>query len=70
MFIPVIGGLLFVFVVLSLLRTSFSDPGILPRATVDEAADVEKQIGEWSPGGLAGQMGCSGGFCLVSQAQS
>ncbi|XP_061807758.1 palmitoyltransferase ZDHHC18a isoform X2 [Nerophis lumbriciformis] len=43
-FIPVIGGVLFVFVVLSLLRTSFTDPGILPRATPDEAADIEKQI--------------------------
>ncbi|XP_077432132.1 palmitoyltransferase ZDHHC18a isoform X2 [Vanacampus margaritifer] len=43
-FIPVIGGVLFVFVVLSLLRTSFTDPGILPRATLDEAADIEKQI--------------------------
>ncbi|XP_075896889.1 palmitoyltransferase ZDHHC18a isoform X2 [Nelusetta ayraudi] len=43
-FIPVIGGVLFVFVVFSLLRTSFTDPGILPRATADEAADVEKQI--------------------------
>lgn len=45
-FIPVIGGVLFVFVVISLLRTSFTDPGILPRATPDEAADVEKQIGK------------------------
>ncbi|KAI3360867.1 hypothetical protein L3Q82_013096, partial [Scortum barcoo] len=43
-FIPVIGGVLFIFVVTSLLRTSFTDPGILPRATPDEAADVEKQI--------------------------
>ncbi|KAM7420483.1 hypothetical protein PAMA_014955 [Pampus argenteus] len=43
-FIPVIGGVLFVFVVFSLLRTSFTDPGILPRATPDEAADIEKQI--------------------------
>ncbi|XP_071326724.1 palmitoyltransferase ZDHHC18a isoform X2 [Trachinotus anak] len=43
-FIPVIGGMLFVFVVISLLRTSFTDPGILPRATPDEAADIEKQI--------------------------
>ncbi|XP_061144802.1 palmitoyltransferase ZDHHC18a isoform X1 [Syngnathus typhle] len=42
--IPVIGGVLCVFVVLSLLRTSFTDPGILPRATLDEAADIEKQI--------------------------
>lgn len=42
--IPVIGGVLFVFVVISLFQTSFSDPGILPRATPEEAADVEKQI--------------------------
>lgn len=45
-FIPVIGAALFVFVVISLLRTSFTDPGILPRATPDEAADIERQIGE------------------------
>ncbi|KAM4581549.1 palmitoyltransferase ZDHHC18a isoform 2-T2 [Odontesthes bonariensis] len=43
-FIPVIGGVLFVFVVMSLMRTSFTDPGILPRATPDEAADIERQI--------------------------
>ncbi|KAM8766519.1 palmitoyltransferase ZDHHC18-B [Acanthopagrus schlegelii] len=42
--IPVIGGGLFVFVVITLLQTSFTDPGILPRATPDEAADIEKQI--------------------------
>ncbi|KAM4630732.1 palmitoyltransferase ZDHHC18-B [Polymixia lowei] len=42
--IPVIGGVLFVFVVITLLQTSFTDPGILPRATADEAADIEKQI--------------------------
>ncbi|KAK3525253.1 hypothetical protein QTP86_024933 [Hemibagrus guttatus] len=42
--IPVIAGVLFVFVVISLLQTSFSDPGILPRATPEEAADIEKQI--------------------------
>lgn len=28
----------------SLLRTSFSDPGIIPRASQDEAAYIEKQI--------------------------
>ncbi|KAF5909156.1 palmitoyltransferase ZDHHC18-like isoform X2, partial [Clarias magur] len=42
--IPVIGAVLFVFVLISLLQTSFSDPGILPRATPEEAADIEKQI--------------------------
>lgn len=52
-FIPVSGGVLFVFVVISLLRTSLTDPGILPRATPDEAADIEKQIGKTH----AGQMG-------------
>lgn len=29
----------------SLLRTALSDPGIIPRATTEEAAYVEKQIG-------------------------
>lgn len=43
--IPVIGGLLFVFVMSALFRTSFSDPGVIPRATPDEAAYIEKQIG-------------------------
>ncbi|XP_028834563.1 probable palmitoyltransferase ZDHHC14 isoform X2 [Denticeps clupeoides] len=42
--IPVIGGILFSFVLGTLLRTSFSDPGVLPRATPDEAADLERQI--------------------------
>lgn len=42
--IPVVGAVLFLFVMSSLLRTSFSDPGIIPRATADEAADIEKQI--------------------------
>lgn len=44
--IPVIGGVLFVFVLITLLQTTLSDPGILPRATPDEAADIEKQIDE------------------------
>lgn len=43
-FIPVIAGVLFVFVVIALLQTSFIDPGILPRALPDEAADLERQI--------------------------
>nr|XP_033331683.1 probable protein S-acyltransferase 6 isoform X1 [Megalopta genalis]XP_033331684.1 probable protein S-acyltransferase 6 isoform X1 [Megalopta genalis] len=42
--IPVVGGLLFIFVMSALLRTSFSDPGVIPRATTDEAAYIEKQI--------------------------
>lgn len=33
------------FTMSSLLRTSLSDPGIIPRATSEEAAYVEKQIG-------------------------
>lgn len=40
-----VGGILFFFVMGTLLRTSFSDPGVLPRATPDEAADLERQIG-------------------------
>ncbi|XP_004595507.1 palmitoyltransferase ZDHHC14 isoform X1 [Ochotona princeps] len=42
--IPAVGGVLFFFVMGTLLRTSFSDPGVLPRATPDEAADLERQI--------------------------
>ncbi len=44
--IPLIGGVLFVFVIIALLQTSFTDPGILPRALPDEAVDIERQIGE------------------------
>lgn len=44
--IPAIGGVLFFFVMGMLLRASFSDPGVLPRATPDEAADLERQIGK------------------------
>lgn len=42
---PIVGAFLFVFVMSALLRTSFSDPGVIPRATPDEAAYIEKQIG-------------------------
>lgn len=45
-FIPVIAGVLFVFVVISLFRTSLTDPGILPRASPEEAANIERQIGK------------------------
>lgn len=43
-FIPIVGGFLFLFTMCSLLRTTFSDPGILVRASQDEAAYIEKQI--------------------------
>uniref|UniRef100_A0A8C4YX53 Palmitoyltransferase n=1 Tax=Gadus morhua TaxID=8049 RepID=A0A8C4YX53_GADMO len=49
--VPAVGGLLFFFVMGMLLRASFSDPGVLPRATPDEAADLERQIGNYSPRG-------------------
>ncbi|KAJ8270972.1 hypothetical protein GJAV_G00121330 [Gymnothorax javanicus] len=42
--IPAVGGVLFLFVMGMLFRASFSDPGVLPRATPDEAADLERQI--------------------------
>uniref|UniRef100_A0A9I3FHA3 Palmitoyltransferase n=1 Tax=Anopheles epiroticus TaxID=199890 RepID=A0A9I3FHA3_9DIPT len=42
--IPIIGGTLFIFTLSALFRTAFSDPGIIPRASQDEAAYIEKQI--------------------------
>lgn len=42
--IPVVALILFVFVMSALLRTSFTDPGIIPRATSEEAIYIEKQI--------------------------
>jgi len=42
--IPIVGGLLFLFVMGTLLRTAFSDPGIIPRAQADEAAYIEKSL--------------------------
>lgn len=44
--IPAFGIALFIFVMSTLFRTSFSDPGVIPRASPDEAADIEKQIGQ------------------------
>lgn len=44
--IPIIAAVLFFFVISCLLQTSCRDPGILPRATPSEAADLEKRIGE------------------------
>ncbi|XP_033095948.1 probable palmitoyltransferase ZDHHC14 isoform X1 [Anneissia japonica] len=42
--IPVVGVILFVFTIATLLRTSFSDPGVIPRASADEEAATERQI--------------------------
>lgn len=50
--LPVIGAVLFVFVLSNLLKTSFSDPGIIPRATIAEAEYIEKEIEQ--PGNGAG----------------
>lgn len=44
--IPVFAALLFLFVIAMLLRTSFSDPGVLPRALPEEATFIEMEIGE------------------------
>ena len=42
--IPIAGAVLYFFTMCSLLRTTFSDPGILVRASHDEASYIEKQI--------------------------
>ncbi|XP_053229216.1 palmitoyltransferase ZDHHC9 isoform X2 [Podarcis muralis] len=42
--IPVFGAVLFLFAMATLLRTSFSDPGVIPRALPDEAAFIEMEI--------------------------
>lgn len=44
--IPVFAIVLFLFVMAMLLRTSFSDPGVLPRALPEEATFIEMEIGE------------------------
>ena len=42
--IPIVGALLFLFALSTLLRTSFSDPGVVPRASADEVAFTEREI--------------------------
>ncbi|KRF84264.1 palmitoyltransferase app isoform X2 [Drosophila virilis] len=42
--IPIVGAVLYFFTMSSLLRTTFTDPGVIPRASNDEAAYIEKQI--------------------------
>ena len=41
-FIPLSSALLFLFSLFCLLRTAWSDPGIIPRASPEEAAYIEK----------------------------
>eukprot|EP00092_Neocalanus_flemingeri_P003844 GFUD01004140.1.p1 GENE.GFUD01004140.1~~GFUD01004140.1.p1 ORF type:complete len:495 (-),score=109.41 GFUD01004140.1:1751-3235(-) len=48
--IPVVGAVLFIFVLSNLLKTSFSDPGIIPRATNAEAENIEREIEQPSNG--------------------
>jgi len=47
--VPIVAGVLTIFVLACLLRTSCCDPGIIPRATAAEAAETEKQISMLSP---------------------
>uniref|UniRef100_A0A3B3SSC0 Palmitoyltransferase n=1 Tax=Paramormyrops kingsleyae TaxID=1676925 RepID=A0A3B3SSC0_9TELE len=42
--VPMFAAVLFLFVVAMLLRTSFSDPGVLPRALPEEATFIEMEI--------------------------
>ncbi|KAJ3587495.1 hypothetical protein NHX12_011092 [Muraenolepis orangiensis] len=42
--VPVFAAVLFLFVMAMLLRTSFSDPGVLPRALPEEASFIEMEI--------------------------
>uniref|UniRef100_A0A8C2GDK0 Palmitoyltransferase n=1 Tax=Cyprinus carpio TaxID=7962 RepID=A0A8C2GDK0_CYPCA len=53
--IPVFAVLLFIFVMAMLLRTSFSDPGVLPRALPEEANFIEMEIEAANGNVLAGQ---------------
>lgn len=53
--IPVFAVLLFLFVMAMLLRTSFSDPGVLPRALPEEASFIEMEIEAANGNVLAGQ---------------
>ena len=48
-----VGGVLFIFVLSNLLKTSFSDPGIIPRATNAEAENIEREIEQPNGAGQA-----------------
>lgn len=47
--VPFVAAWIFIFVMATLLRTAFSDPGIIPRASADEAAAIEKTLEPTSP---------------------
>lgn len=42
--LPIIPGVLFFLVMSSLFKTSFSDPGVLPRATIHEVIERDHQF--------------------------
>ncbi|RDD46738.1 putative palmitoyltransferase ZDHHC14 [Trichoplax sp. H2] len=42
--VPIIGAILFLFTLTCLLRTTFTDPGIIPRATASEIAYLERMF--------------------------
>jgi len=50
--IPVVSGVLFIFVLSNLLKTSLTDPGIIPRASLAEAEFIERENEQ--PGAGAG----------------
>uniref|UniRef100_A0A914I1M0 protein S-acyltransferase n=1 Tax=Globodera rostochiensis TaxID=31243 RepID=A0A914I1M0_GLORO len=47
--IPIVSGLLFSFVMATLFKTAFSDPGIVPRASPREVLEWEQQCQETDP---------------------
>eukprot|EP00088_Acartia_fossae_P007529 TRINITY_DN13542_c0_g1_i1.p1 TRINITY_DN13542_c0_g1~~TRINITY_DN13542_c0_g1_i1.p1 ORF type:complete len:555 (+),score=109.76 TRINITY_DN13542_c0_g1_i1:386-2050(+) len=50
--IPVVSAVLFIFVLSNLLKTSLTDPGIIPRASLAEAESIEREIEQPAgPGG-------------------
>jgi len=55
--IPAVGAVLFLLVMSNLFRTSFSDPGIIPRATHQEAQDIERQMEAQNGGANGGANG-------------
>lgn len=55
--IPAVGAVLFLLVMSNLFRTSFSDPGIIPRATKAEAQDIERQMEAQNGGANGGANG-------------